>query len=183
MVTRYAHLSEFLPNVGYGAAVTAGQVIGLVGHTGDATGNHIHFEVRINGYAVDPAPFTRPSRRVVLPPQVPLEEAYAPRDLARITERQRTCLCGARDLPVPAFLLGLAPGERHSVRHLLLALACALTMAAAMPAQGAVAGNPRRKRSVLGGRTVETGRPAGGGPAPIIIFSTATSAAAGNRRF
>ena len=78
VVTRYAHLSEFLPNVGYGAAVTAGQVIGLVGHTGDATGNHVHFEVRINGSAVDPAPFIGLGRCVVQPPKVPLEEAYAP---------------------------------------------------------------------------------------------------------
>jgi murein DD-endopeptidase MepM/ murein hydrolase activator NlpD len=78
VVTRYAHLSAFVPDVGYGAAVTAGQVIGLVGRTGDATGNHVHFEVRINGYAVDPAPFIGLGRCVVQPPKVPLEEAYAP---------------------------------------------------------------------------------------------------------
>jgi murein DD-endopeptidase MepM/ murein hydrolase activator NlpD len=78
VVTRYAHLSSFVPDVGYGAAVTAGQVIGLVGRTGDATGNHIHFEVRINGYAVDPAPYIGLGRCIVQPPKVPLEEAYAP---------------------------------------------------------------------------------------------------------
>jgi murein DD-endopeptidase MepM/ murein hydrolase activator NlpD len=78
VVTRYAHLSSFVPDVGYGAAVTEGQVIGLVGRTGDATGNHVHFEVRINGYAVDPAPYIGLGRCVVQPPKVPLEEAYAP---------------------------------------------------------------------------------------------------------
>jgi murein DD-endopeptidase MepM/ murein hydrolase activator NlpD len=78
VVTRYAHISSFVPNVVYGAAVTAGQVIGLVGHTGDATGNHVHFEVRLNGSAVDPAPFIGLGRCVVQPPKVPLEEAYAP---------------------------------------------------------------------------------------------------------
>jgi murein DD-endopeptidase MepM/ murein hydrolase activator NlpD len=78
VVTRYAHISSFVPNVRYGAAVTSGQVIGLVGHTGDATGNHVHFEVRLNGYAVDPAPFIGLGRCVVQPPKVPLEEAYAP---------------------------------------------------------------------------------------------------------
>jgi murein DD-endopeptidase MepM/ murein hydrolase activator NlpD len=78
VVTRYGHLSAYVPNVGYGAVVTAGQVIGLVGRTGDATGNHIHFEVRINGMAVDPAPFIGLGRCVVQPPKVPLEEAYAP---------------------------------------------------------------------------------------------------------
>jgi murein DD-endopeptidase MepM/ murein hydrolase activator NlpD len=78
VVTRYAHMSSFVPNVGYGAAVTGGQVIGLVGRTGDATGNHVHFEVRLSGYAVDPAPFIGLGRCVVQPPKVPLEEAYAP---------------------------------------------------------------------------------------------------------
>lgn len=78
VVTRYAHMSSFVPNVGYGAAVTAGQVIGLVGRTGDATGNHVHFEVRLNGSAIDPAPFIGLGRCVVQPPKVPLEEAYAP---------------------------------------------------------------------------------------------------------
>jgi murein DD-endopeptidase MepM/ murein hydrolase activator NlpD len=78
VVTRYAHLSSFVPDVGYGAAVTEGQVIGLVGRTGDATGNHVHFEVRINGYAVDPAPYIGLGRCIVQPPKVPLEEAYAP---------------------------------------------------------------------------------------------------------
>src|SRR3984957_10490109 len=51
VVTRYAHMSAFVPDLGYGTAVKAGQVIGLVGQTGHATGNHIHFEVRIGGYA------------------------------------------------------------------------------------------------------------------------------------
>jgi murein DD-endopeptidase MepM/ murein hydrolase activator NlpD len=78
VVTRYAHMSAFVPGVGYGSAVTTGQVIGLVGQTGHATGNHIHFEVRINGYATDPAPFIGLGRCVVQPPRVPVEEAYAP---------------------------------------------------------------------------------------------------------
>jgi murein DD-endopeptidase MepM/ murein hydrolase activator NlpD len=81
VVTRYAHMSAFAPNEGYGTPVKAGQIIGLVGRTGDATGNHIHFEVRINGEAVDPAPFIGLGRCVVQPPKVPVEEAYAPANL------------------------------------------------------------------------------------------------------
>jgi len=53
MVTLYAHQSKFA--VGYGASVGAGQVIGYVGSTGDSTGPHLHFEVRIGGGPVNPS--------------------------------------------------------------------------------------------------------------------------------
>jgi murein DD-endopeptidase MepM/ murein hydrolase activator NlpD len=78
LVTRYAHMSAFAPYVGNGTPVQAGQIIGLVGETGHATGNHIHFEVRVNGYAIDPAPYIGLGRCIVQPPKVPVEEAYAP---------------------------------------------------------------------------------------------------------
>ena len=50
----YAHMSQF---VGGNRAVTQGQVIGLLGQTGNATGPHLHFEIRIggaNGTRIDP---------------------------------------------------------------------------------------------------------------------------------
>ena len=77
LITRYGHMSGYAPYVGIGTVVKAGQVIGLVGQTGHATGNHVHFEVRVNGYAVDPAPYIGLGRCVVQPPRAPLEEAYA----------------------------------------------------------------------------------------------------------
>jgi len=83
VVTRYAHLSGFVPNLGNGSVVKSGQIIGLVGHTGHATGNHIHFEVRMNGYATDPAPYIGLGRCIVQPPRVPVEEAYAPANAPR----------------------------------------------------------------------------------------------------
>ena len=46
--TLYAHMRA-LPSVKVGESVTAGQVIGYVGPTGSSTGNHLHFELRING--------------------------------------------------------------------------------------------------------------------------------------
>ena len=78
LITRYAHMSSYAPELGYGTPVKAGQMVGLVGRTGHSTGNHIHFEVRYQGRAVDPAPFIGVGHCVVAPPRVPVEEAYAP---------------------------------------------------------------------------------------------------------
>ncbi len=51
----YGHQSSF--EVGYGDWVGPGQVIGYVGTTGSSTGCHLHFEIRVNGSAVDPAAY------------------------------------------------------------------------------------------------------------------------------
>lgn len=52
LATAYAHQSGFA--VGGGAQVSQGEVIGYVGCTGHCFGAHLHFEVRVNGTAVDP---------------------------------------------------------------------------------------------------------------------------------
>lgn len=56
--TRYAHMTQTA--VTAGEAVTAGQVIGYVGSTGDSTGNHLHFEVMQGGVRVNPTGFIDP---------------------------------------------------------------------------------------------------------------------------
>jgi murein DD-endopeptidase MepM/ murein hydrolase activator NlpD len=55
LMTRYGHASELL--VVPGEYVTVGQPIALVGSTGDSTGPHLHFEVRVRNTPVDPIPF------------------------------------------------------------------------------------------------------------------------------
>ncbi len=55
-VTYYAHCSA-IADIYVGQQVTAGQVIAYVGATGEASCNHLHFEVHIGGVKVDPAPY------------------------------------------------------------------------------------------------------------------------------
>ncbi len=58
--TRYAHLSGF--HVAAGDVVRQGDLLGSVGSTGASTGPHLHFEIRLNGSAVDPLPYLRGER-------------------------------------------------------------------------------------------------------------------------
>lgn len=54
--TLYAHMKSCAVQVGQ--TVTAGQVIGYLGHTGNTTGNACHFEMQVNGTLVEPRYFT-----------------------------------------------------------------------------------------------------------------------------
>jgi murein DD-endopeptidase MepM/ murein hydrolase activator NlpD len=55
--TRYAHLSAITVSVGQ--RVAPGAIVGRIGSTGRSTGPHLHYEVRVDGEAVDPARFLR----------------------------------------------------------------------------------------------------------------------------
>lgn len=63
LMTRYAHMSRFDAKVGDN--VVPGKTIGAIGNTGRSTGPHLHFEVRINGRAVNPRTFLETAPHVL----------------------------------------------------------------------------------------------------------------------
>ncbi len=67
--TLYGHMSGFARNIRQGSPVQQGQVIGYVGHSGLATGPHLHYEFRIAGVHHDPL-------KVALPKAEPIQPKY-----------------------------------------------------------------------------------------------------------
>ncbi|WP_114953266.1 M23 family metallopeptidase [Sphingosinicella terrae] len=61
--TRYGHLSRLIAQPGQ--RVRRGDLIGLMGSTGRSTGSHLHYEVRIDGRAVNPIPFMQSNDMLV----------------------------------------------------------------------------------------------------------------------
>jgi murein DD-endopeptidase MepM/ murein hydrolase activator NlpD len=61
--TRYGHLSKVM--VPENTRVKRGQIIGLMGSTGRSTGSHLHYEVRVDGQAVNPIPFLQDGEYLV----------------------------------------------------------------------------------------------------------------------
>jgi murein DD-endopeptidase MepM/ murein hydrolase activator NlpD len=71
LTTLYGHLEKL--EVAEGDEVVLGQAVGLVGSTGNSTGAHLHYEVRLNDTAVDPGPFLDRERPIA--PTVKIDPA------------------------------------------------------------------------------------------------------------
>lgn len=89
VVTRYAHMSAFGHETRPGHVYAVGEVIGFVGTSGHAHGAHVHFEVRINGRAVDPKPYLALSNCPTGPGRT-IEEASAPEPARGLTPNTRS---------------------------------------------------------------------------------------------
>jgi murein DD-endopeptidase MepM/ murein hydrolase activator NlpD len=80
IATAYAHLERYAPGPLPGRAVAQGEVIGLTGSTGRATGPHLHYEVLVAGRQIDPLAFAS-TMVAQAPAPTPIAAAGAPGDL------------------------------------------------------------------------------------------------------
>jgi murein DD-endopeptidase MepM/ murein hydrolase activator NlpD len=77
--TAYAHMSRVAKGMKPGVRVHQGDVIGYVGATGRATGPHLHYEVRLNDHAINPASV-----------RMPATQKLQPSDFAAFQEKEAT---------------------------------------------------------------------------------------------
>ncbi|MFC5930940.1 M23 family metallopeptidase [Cryobacterium melibiosiphilum] len=99
--TLYAHLPTTAPRVHVGQQVHAGQLIALMGNTGNASGAHLHFEVRINGSITDPNPYISGTASTVSVEAIPITVQKVEDDM--FTDADRAALhqaAQANNLPV-----------------------------------------------------------------------------------
>ena len=76
LMTRYAHLSRI--DVRAGQRIEQGLQLGAMGSTGRSTGTHLHFEVRLNGRAINPRPFLEANTDVLKVKAIARQRAKAP---------------------------------------------------------------------------------------------------------
>jgi murein DD-endopeptidase MepM/ murein hydrolase activator NlpD len=62
LTTRYAHLSLILVHAG--EVIPAGTIVGRAGSTGRSTGPHVHYEIRVDGEAIDPMQYIRAGNEI-----------------------------------------------------------------------------------------------------------------------
>ena len=101
--TAYGHMSRIADITQVGANIRQGQIIGYVGSTGNSTGSHLHFEIRINGNFVDPLSVKLP-RDKTLPAQDDQQFAQSVTQIQDLMKRDavQTAQAPASAAPAPA---------------------------------------------------------------------------------
>ncbi|HRW18950.1 MAG TPA: M23 family metallopeptidase [Dermatophilaceae bacterium] len=165
LVTTYNHLQSYA--AAPGLVVRQGQIIGYVGTTGNSTGCHLHFEVRVNEAFVDAGPFLdlAPAPRVVLPPAVlPSTAAAAPAtsaapDPARPGTPTTSTPTGASSSSAPASSVASTSPSSPVTTSAPVAPTSATPSATSVPATAATTCPPTTGPSVTAGSPSPTGAP------------------------
>ena len=112
-VTLYAHMKSCAVQVGQ--TVTAGQVIGYLGHTGNTTGNACHFEMQVNGVLTEPRYFTAYTGSDAAELTQEKADEILAEAVRRVASDQTTAVDGAAALSgVDLFTLPVAPPPQVS---------------------------------------------------------------------
>ncbi len=75
--TLYGHMSQYQKGLAEGDSVKRGDVIGYVGSTGTSTGNHVHYEFKIDGQHQDPMTVALPQTGILTPNEMKEFKNYA----------------------------------------------------------------------------------------------------------
>lgn len=111
--TLYAHMQKCI--VQPGQTVTAGQVIGYLGHTGNTTGNACHFEMQVNGVLTEPRYFTAYTGSDAAELTQEKADEILAEAVRRVASDQTTAVDGAAALSgVDLFTLPVAPPPQVS---------------------------------------------------------------------
>jgi len=86
LATVYGHLMAFAPGIEPGEAVVRGELIGFVGNTGRSTGAHLHFELQVDGKAVNPITHPELKATQLRGPEL---ERFKKQIAAALAERER----------------------------------------------------------------------------------------------
>jgi murein DD-endopeptidase MepM/ murein hydrolase activator NlpD len=130
IITKYGHTSKML--VKKGQKVTRGQVIAKVGTTGRSTGDHLHYEVWVNGKAVNPNRFLleeHPNHRLAASSVV--EDAIVETDLDGMGgdfEVQPTTHSHVEEHSHNITVMSAAPSWENPVNYAIISLYCLLSM-------------------------------------------------------
>ncbi|MEO8851555.1 MAG: lytic murein transglycosylase, partial [Allobranchiibius sp.] len=115
------HMARIDSSIKPGVQVAAGQMLGVEGSTGESTGDHLHFEVHVNGKPVNPVPFMLQHRATLngSASTTAVSAGFALPSPGSVRKVSR----GQESLPVPATMMDLyvAAGQKYSVPWPLLA--------------------------------------------------------------